>query len=86
MQSASPVVPFPKSDSDDVAPYRELKVERQGTTWYAFFDGRLIGSLQALEGPELPEFRLVTDGGPVLFESIMLAELQPSPSPDDESS
>jgi eukaryotic-like serine/threonine-protein kinase len=85
MQSASPVVPYPKSDSDDVAPYRELKVERQGNTWYAFFDGRLIGSLQALPGPELPEFRLVTDGGPVLFESIMLAELEPSPSPPDES-
>jgi serine/threonine protein kinase len=85
MQSASPPVPYPKSDPEDVAPYREIKVERQGTTWYAFFDGRLIGSLQALPGPELPEFRLVTDGGPVLFESIMLAELVEPSSPVDES-
>ena len=82
MQSASALVPYPKSDPDEVA-YKELKVERQGPAWYAFFDGRLIGSLQALPGPELPEFRLVTEGGPVLFESIMLAELEPSSLADE---
>ena len=75
LQSASPALPFP-SVSEDSSPYRELSVERQGNTWFAFFNGRLVGSLQAGAGPEAPEFRLVTEGGPALFESIMLSELE----------
>jgi eukaryotic-like serine/threonine-protein kinase len=76
LQSASSAIPFPKS-SEDSSPYRELSVERQGNTWFAFFNGRLVGKLQAVAGQELPEFRLVTEGGPALFESIVLSELGP---------
>jgi hypothetical protein len=78
-QPASDVLPFPaKDDPDDVTDYRELKVERQGSTWWAFFEGRLIGGLKSLPGLEIPEFRLVTEGGPAFFESIELADLAPA--------
>jgi serine/threonine protein kinase len=75
----SPVVPA-SSLNEDSSPYRELKIERQGNTWYAFFDGRPLGGLQALDGAELPEFRLIVEAGPALFEEIELAELAPGPA------
>jgi hypothetical protein len=73
-------VPFPKTgELADRLPYLELRVERRGASWWAYFDGRLVGRLP--EGPpdKLPEFRLAAEGGRAHFEGISVFELLPVP-------
>ncbi len=76
LETASPLVPFAAAVAGG-SPYREVRVERQGMTWWAFFDGRPVGSLPVIEQMELAEIRLVTEGGPAFFESLEAVELGP---------
>jgi serine/threonine protein kinase len=63
-----------RADAVRESPYREIRVERQANVWWAFFNGEPIGSAPAA-AEERPEIRLVTDGGPALFDSLEIAEL-----------
>ncbi len=54
--------------------YQEHRVERQGENWFAFAQGKLIGTAPA-RGREGQYFRLATRGGTVLFESISITKL-----------
>jgi hypothetical protein len=56
-----------------------LRVERHGTFWRAYVDARPLGGLPVAETPELPEFRLLTEGGPALFDALHVSELVPAP-------
>jgi hypothetical protein len=60
------------------SPYRELRVERHRGHWFAYCDGKLVGTLPVRDG-ERPELRLVTEGGPALFEAVEIRELVAAP-------
>jgi serine/threonine protein kinase len=78
-QLRSNVVPYPKREERaNDTPYLELRVDRQGTIWLAYFNNGQIGQLPADADKELDEFRLVTEGGPAFFETIELRELRPA--------
>jgi hypothetical protein len=64
----------PQSGADEPL-YRELRVERRGSQWWAFYDGKRLGVVPA--SADLPEFRLVTEDGPANFDSLEVAELVP---------
>ena len=71
----SPPVPAPADDPADGPVYHELRVERHATHWRVFFDGNRIALLPLPRGPELPEFRLVTEGGQAWFDAVQATEL-----------
>ena len=57
------------------SPYQELRVERHGADWFAYAQGKLIGTAPVL-GKERPEFFLRTEtGGTVYFDSIIVVPL-----------
>jgi hypothetical protein len=65
------------STTADAAPYRELRVERQGDVWLAYLDGRLLETVPAQPEKELPTFRLIAEEGEAHFEQPELARLAP---------
>lgn len=70
-------LPVPREDTPDSTQSRELRIERQGNTWYAFYEGKLIGSAPARRGEQC-EFRLRTEGlGTAHFDTIQVTELVP---------
>jgi hypothetical protein len=71
----TPVRPLPAL-ARDASPYREVRVDRQGPRWWAYFNGELLGSVPAQGSAELPEFRLVTEGsGPARFDNLEIEGL-----------
>jgi len=77
-----PITPvaLPPRNPDPAAPdYHLLRVERHGTFWRAYVDARPLGGLPVAATPELPEFRLLTEGGPALFDALHVSELVPAP-------
>ncbi len=55
----------------------ELKLERQATEWRVFVDDVLAGTIPLAQHRELPEFRLVAEGGPAWFGDMAVEELAP---------
>jgi len=73
----APAIPAPPDDSEDGVAYHELRAERHATHWRVFFDGNRVALLPLPKRPELPEFQLVTEGGPAWFDAIQVMELVP---------
>jgi serine/threonine protein kinase len=78
MKPISDIMRFPPPDRDATMSYHELRVERHVDEWLAFFDGKLVGRGPARPATELPEIRIVTEGGPALFDAVELVELVPA--------
>lgn len=75
-QALSPVRPFPPRDDGAMeSPYKEMRVERHASGWWAFFQGQVVGSVAVARDQELSEMRLVTEGGPAFFEAVEIAKL-----------
>ena len=55
----------------------ELKLERQATEWRVFVDDVLAETIPLASQRELPEFRLVAEGGPAWFADMAVEELAP---------
>ena len=55
----------------------ELKLERQAAEWRVFVDDVLAGTVPLARQRELPEFRLVAEGGPAWFADMTVEELIP---------
>ncbi len=55
---------------------REVRFERIGQRWWAYFDGQLLGSVPATRAEELAEFRISSPTGRAWFNTIMLTELE----------
>lgn len=60
--------------------YHEVRIEKLGTYWWAFFDGQVVATTPADDLPNLHEFRLVIEGGQARFSDLEVAELIPSSS------
>jgi serine/threonine protein kinase len=64
------------ADPDGESVYREVRLERQGRTWFVYYDGNPVGTSPAGEA-ELQEFRLAVAGGEARFDTIEVVELVP---------
>lgn len=92
-RSAAAKAPFEPLGSEQPRPIgtdrlHELKLERQATEWRAFVDETLVGTIPLAPERELPEFRLVAQGGPAWFADTVVEELspenrQPTPAKSD---
>jgi serine/threonine-protein kinase len=70
--------PLPRPGQVGTAPrYLEVQIERHHTRWLVRVDGQQLGSSAVASG-ELPELRLVAEGGDALFEALEIAQLLPS--------
>lgn len=78
IETLSEPQPMARSSDAVVAAYHELRIERQPTRWLAYFHGEPLGSVPIGEANVLPEFRLVVEGGPALFDGLEIAELVPA--------
>jgi serine/threonine protein kinase len=73
---ASPL-PFPSSWLDEGRrPYLEVKFERAGGQWTAWFHGREVGQASDDGQPKLPEFRIGTEGGKVRIAEAFFRKLK----------
>ena len=59
-------------------PYLEVKLERSGGEWTAWFDGTLLGSIADPTRPD-PAAWLLTEGGPVRLDTAEITPLLPAP-------
>lgn len=55
----------------------EIRVERDVNFWRVSVDDIEIGTVAAPQSTDLPEFRLVADGGPAWFSDMFVEELSP---------
>jgi hypothetical protein len=67
--------PQPIASGKDRA--RVLSVERQRDSWWIFFDEQLVGTVAADPAEQLPEFRLLVEGGTAWFSDLHVDELGP---------
>jgi len=58
----------------------DVQIERQPSDWWVLVDGRVVGAIAARDD-ELPEVRLLAEGGPAWFSDITVEELGARPSP-----
>ncbi len=70
---AAPAKPF----EIGVDRLHELKLERQATEWRVYIDDIFVGTVPLAKEPRLPEFRLLTEGGPAWFGDMVVEELGP---------
>ena len=75
----SPLEPLAPAKPFEIGADRlhELKLERQATEWRVFVDDVLAGAIPLAPQRELPEFRLVAEGGPAWFGDMAVEELVP---------
>ena len=75
----SPFKPFAPAKPFEIGADRlhELKLERQASEWRVFVDDALAGTIPLAPQSELPEFRLVAEGGPAWFGDMVVEELVP---------
>ena len=73
LELLAPAKPF------EIGPDRlhELKLERQAAEWRVFVDDVPAGTVPLAPQRELPEFRLVAEGGPAWFGDMVVEELVP---------
>ncbi len=78
-EGRSPLEPLAPAKSFEIGADRlhELKLERQATEWRVFVDDVLAGTVPLAPQRELPEFRLVAEGGPAWFADMVVEELAP---------
>lgn len=58
----------------------EIRLERDVARWRIIIDDSLVESLEAPDRSDLPEFRLVAEGGPAWFADMFVEELaEPAP-------
>jgi hypothetical protein len=73
-------VPFPARNwFKDRRPYLEVRVERAGGGWSAWFRGELVGRVFD-NSPTSPEFRLAAHDGQVRVDTVLLVPLGPLPT------
>jgi hypothetical protein len=65
-------IDMPRADSDQPR-YHEVRVERQGATWFAFFDDQQLGSFSATPVDNVRFVQLITNGtvhfeGPLVYQ------------------
>jgi eukaryotic-like serine/threonine-protein kinase len=77
--SNSPLEPLAPAKPFEIGADRlhELKLERQALEWRVFVDDVLVGTVPLAAQRELPEFRLVAEGGPAWFADMVVEELIP---------
>ena len=77
--SRSPLEPLAPAKPFEIGAdhLHELKLERQATEWRVFVDDVLAGTIPLAAQRELPEFRLVAEGGPAWFADMAVEELVP---------
>ncbi|MBC8116431.1 MAG: serine/threonine protein kinase [Candidatus Saccharimonas sp.] len=75
----SPLEPIEPAKPFEIGADRlhELKLERQAAEWRVFVDDVLAGTVPLAPQRELPEFRLVAEGGPAWFADMAVEELAP---------
>ena len=75
----SPLEPIEPAKAFEIGADRlhELKLERQATEWRVFVDDIPAGTVPFAPQRELPEFRLVAEGGPAWFADMVVEELAP---------
>ncbi len=78
-EGRSPLEPLAPAKPFAIGPDRlhELKLERQAAEWRIFVDDALAGTVPLATERELPEFRLVAEGGPAWFADMVVEELAP---------
>jgi hypothetical protein len=76
VRQLGPTVAFPPADwFDGRRPYLEVRVERAGGAWSAWFNGTLAGRA-ADEAVTAAEVRLNAEGGPARVDSVLLEPLE----------
>jgi hypothetical protein len=72
-----PAVPFPSEKwFRDRAPYPEVRIERAGGTWSAWFNGAEAGRVADDASPKAGEVRLNAEGGAARVDSVILEPLK----------
>lgn len=71
LDAVGPVAEMPANPSDQPR-YHEVRLERHGSQWFAFFDDVILGSRRADEHEDLSVIKLITDGtvhfeGPLVY-------------------
>ncbi len=59
---------------------RELRVVRDATHWFASVDNQTLGAIPLSGQPELPEFRLLAELGPLWASDVDVEELREPPT------
>jgi eukaryotic-like serine/threonine-protein kinase len=76
LKDLSPVLAYvAEADADEGPSYKEIRIERQGDHWWAFYDSKRVGTVPVSGKPELAELRLVTESGPAFFDALAVEEL-----------
>jgi hypothetical protein len=71
-------VPFPSpSWFRDRRPYLEVRIERTGQLWAAWFHGELVGRVTDDGTRKAPEIRLLAENGRARVDSVVLEPLHP---------
>jgi tRNA A-37 threonylcarbamoyl transferase component Bud32 len=75
LEATSGESPLPRPRQAGTAPhYIEVQIERHHSHWLVRVDGQRLGRTAVASG-ELPELRLLTEGGDAMFESLEIAQL-----------
>lgn len=73
-------VPFPGGNwFKGRRPYLEVRIERAGDWWSAYFRGTLVGRVQDA-APTAPAFRLTAHDGQVRADTVLLTRIGPKPT------
>jgi eukaryotic-like serine/threonine-protein kinase len=75
LQELSPALAYGRVEADAGPVYKEVRLERQGGEWLAFYDGKRVGSVSHSGTAEFAELRLVTESGPAFFDALAVEEL-----------
>ena len=68
-------------DADNAADQlHTLRVVRDATHWFASIDDQTLGAIMISEQPELPEFRLLAEAGPMWASDVDVEELGEPPT------
>jgi hypothetical protein len=60
----------------DHSPYLEVKFERAGGQWMAWFQKRTVGNANDDGTPKLSEFRIGAEDGKARIDSVMFNKLK----------
>ncbi|MGE3803847.1 MAG: serine/threonine-protein kinase [Gemmataceae bacterium] len=76
LELLTPMQPYKEATRD--AHYHEVRVERIGAYWWAFFDGKAVAWAACEESKVRAEFILMAEGGRAWFSELEIDELIPA--------